>query len=126
MTKQVITVPTALPGVPYSPAIKTGDYVFVSGQVGHVDSQGTKLEGVEAQTSRVLDNMKRVLEAAGVSIDDVVKTTVFLTRAEDFPRMNEVYKTYFTKDLPARSTVIVAALARPEMVVEIECIASCA
>ena len=125
MAKQVITVPTALPGVPYSPAIKTGDYVFVSGQVGHVDSQGNKLEGVEAQTRQVLDNMKRVLEAAGVSIDDVVKATVFLTRAEDFPKMNEVYKAYFTKDLPARSTVIVAALARPEMVVEIDCIACC-
>ena len=81
---------------------------------------------MEAQTKQVLDNMKRVLEAAGVTIDDVVKVTVFLTRAEDFVKMNEVYKTYFTKDLPSRSTVIVAALARPEMLVEIECIASCA
>ncbi|HEY51165.1 MAG TPA: RidA family protein [Dehalococcoidia bacterium] len=123
MAKQVITVPTALPGVPYSPAIKVGEYIFVSGQVGHVDGQGKKLEGVEAQTKQVLDNMKRVLEAAGASMDDVVKTTVFLVKAEDFPRMNDVYKTYFTKDLPARSTVIVAALARPEIVVEIECIA---
>jgi 2-iminobutanoate/2-iminopropanoate deaminase len=123
MTKQVITVPGALPGVPYSPAMKAGDYIFVSGQVGHVDTDGNKLEGVEAQTGRVLDNMKRVLEAAGASMDDVVKTTVFLTRAEDFPKMNDVYRTYFTKDLPARSTVIVAALARPEIVVEIESIA---
>jgi len=123
MTKQVITVPTALPGVPYSPAIKSGEYIFVSGQVGHVDSQGNKLVGVEAQTRQVLDNMKRVLEAAGASMDDVVKTTVFLVKAEDFSKMNEVYKTYFTRDLPARSTVIVAALARPELVVEIECIA---
>ena len=123
MSKKVIMVPTALPGVPYSPAIKAGDYIFVSGQVGHVDSQGKKLEGVEAQTGQVLDNMKRVLEAAGASMDDVVKATVFLTRAEDFPKMNEVYKTYFAKDLPARSTVIVAALARPEIVVEIESIA---
>ena len=123
MAKQVITVPTALPGVPYSPAVKVGEYIFVSGQVGHVDSQGNKLEGVEAQTKQVLDNMKRVLEAAGASMDDVVKTTVFLVKAEDFPKMNDVYKTYFTKDLPARSTVIVAALARPELVVEIECIA---
>lgn len=123
MAKQVITVPTALPGVPYSPAIKSGEYIFVSGQVGHVDGQGNKLEGVEAQTKQVLDNMKRVLEAAGASMDDVVKTTVFLVKAEDFPKMNDVYKTYFTKDLPARSTVIVAALARPELVVEIECIA---
>jgi len=123
MAKQVITVPTALPGVPYSPAIKAGDYIFVSGQVGHVDSQGNKLEGVEAQTRQVLDNMKRVLEAAGSSMDEVVKTTVFLVKAEDFAKMNEVYKTYFTKDLPARSTVIVAALARPEIIVEIEGIA---
>ena len=125
MTKQVITVPTSLPGVPFSPAIKAGDYIFVSGQVGHVDSQGKKLEGVEDQTKQVLDNMRRVLEAAGASMDDVVKTTVFLVRAEDFPKMNEVYKSYFMRDLPARSTVIVAALARPEIVVEIEGIAYC-
>jgi 2-iminobutanoate/2-iminopropanoate deaminase len=123
MAKQVITVPTALPGVPYSPAIKSGEYIFVSGQVGHVDGQGNKLEGVEAQTRQVLENMKRVLEAGGASMDDVVKTTVFLVKAEDFSKMNEVYKTYFTGDLPARSTVVVAALARPELVVEIECIA---
>jgi 2-iminobutanoate/2-iminopropanoate deaminase len=123
MTKQVITVPTSLPGVPFSPAIKAGDYIFVSGQVGQVDSQGKKLEGVEAQTRQVLNNMRRVLEAAGASMDDVVKTTVFLVRAEDFPKMNEVYKSYFTRDLPARSTIIVAALARPEIVVEIEGIA---
>ena len=123
MTKQVITVPTSLPGVPFSPAIKAGDYIFVSGQVGYVDSQGKKLEGVEAQTRQVLDNMRRVLEAAGASMDDVVKTTVFLVRAEDFPKMNEVYKSYLTRDLPARSTVIIAALARPEIVVEIEGIA---
>ena len=123
MAKQIITVPGALPGVPYSPAVKAGDFIFVSGQIGHIDSEGNKLEGVEAQTGRVLDNMKRVLEAAGASLDDVIKTTVFLTRADDFPKMNEVYRTYFTKDLPSRSTVIVAALARSEMVVEIEGIA---
>ena len=123
MAKKVIMVPTALPGVPYSPAIEAGDYIFVSGQVGHVDSQGKKLAGVEAQTRQVLDNMKRVLEAAGASMDDVVKATVFLVKAEDFSKMNEVYKTYFTRDLPARSTVVVAALARPEIVVEIESIA---
>ena len=123
MAKKVITVPTALPGVPYSPAIEAGDYIFVSGQVGHVDGEGNNLEGVEAQTRQALDNMRRVLEAAGASMDDVVKTTVFLVRAEDFPRMNDVYRTYFTRDLPARSTVIVAALARPEIVVEIEGIA---
>ena len=123
MVKQVIMVPTALPGVPYSPGMKAGDYIFVSGQVGHVDSEGNKVEGVEAQTRQTLEKMKRVLEAAGASLSDVVKATVFLVKADDFAKMNEVYKSYFTKDYPARSTVIVAALARPEVIVEIECVA---
>ncbi|MFQ5996169.1 MAG: RidA family protein [Dehalococcoidales bacterium] len=123
MAKQAIIVPTSLPGVPYSPGMKAGDYIFVSGQIGHVDREGNKVEGVEAQTRQTLENMKRVLETAGASLSDVVKTTVFLVKAEDFTKMNEVYKSYFTKDFPARSTVIVAALARPEVIVEIEGIA---
>ena len=123
MAKQVIMVPTSLPGVPYSPGMKAGDYIFVSGQVGHVDGKGNKLEGIEAQTRQVLENMKGVLAAAGASLSDVVKTTVFLVKADDFAKMNEVYKTFFAKDYPSRSTVIVAALARPEIIVEIECIA---
>lgn len=123
MAKQVITVPTSLPGVPYSPGMKAGDYTFVSGQVGHVDGKGNKLEGIEAQTRRVMENMKGVLAAAGASLSDVVKTTVFLVKADDFAKMNEVYKTFFDKDYPSRSTVTVAALARPEIIVEIECIA---
>jgi len=123
MAKQVIMVPTALPGVPYSPGMKAGDYIFVSGQIGHVDREGNKVEGVEAQTRQTLENMKRVLEAAGASLSDVVKTTVFLVKADDFAKMNEVYKSYFTKDYPARSTVIIAALVRPEILVEIECVA---
>ena len=123
MAKQVITVPTALPGVPYSPGMKAGDYIFVSGQVGHVDGKGNKLAGIEAQTRQVMENMKGVLAAAGVSLSDVVKTTVFLVKADDFAKMNDVYKTFFAKDYPSRSTVIVAALARPEIIVEIECIA---
>jgi len=123
MAKQVISVPTALPGVPFSPGIKAGDYIFISGQVGHVDEKGNELKGIEAQTRQCLENMKRVLNAAGASLSDVVKSTVFLVRADDFASMNEVYKSYFTADLPARSTVIVAALARPQIVVEIECVA---
>ena len=123
MAKQVIMVPTALPGVPYSPGMKAGDYIFVSGQVGHVDGEGNKVEGIEAQTRQVLKKMKSVLAAAGASLSDVVKTTVFLVGADDFAKMNEVYKTFFDKDYPSRSTVIVAALARPEIIVEIECIA---
>ena len=121
MAKKVITVPNR-PKTPYSPGIKAGDYIFVSGQIGLVDDRGRELKGVEAQTRQCLENLKQVLEAAGSSLSDVVKVTVFLVKAADFDKMIEVYQSYFTKDLPARSTVI-AGLARPAMEVEIECIA---
>lgn len=123
MTKQAIKAPSGLPNVPYSPGMKAGDYIFISGQVGHLDREGNKVEGVEAQTRQTMENMKRVLEMAGASFSDVVKATIFLVNADDFARMNEVYKGYFDKDFPARSTIIVVALARPEILVEIEGIA---
>jgi 2-iminobutanoate/2-iminopropanoate deaminase len=122
MTKKAITVPWALPGIPYSAGMKIGDFIFVSGQVGAVDNNGKVIEGIEAQTRQVLERVKGVLEAGGASLDDVVKTTVFITSAADFTRMNEVYAGYFPVNPPARSTVVVS-LAKPEMLVEIECIA---
>ena len=121
MTKEVVTVPNR-PKTSYSPGIKAGDYIFVSGQVGLVDGQGRELKVIEAQAKQCLENVKQVLEAAGSSLSEVVKVTVFLTKADDFAKMNEVYLTYFTKDLPARATVI-AGLVRPAMEIEIECIA---
>lgn len=121
MAKEVVTVPNR-PKTPYSPGIKAGDYIFVSGQVGLVDDKGRELKGIEAQARQCLENVKQVLEAAGSSLNEVVKVTVFLAKAADFDKMNEVYQSYFTKDLPARSTVI-AGLARPAMEIEIECIA---
>ena len=122
MNKKVITLPTSTN--PFlSPAIKAGDYIFVSGQVGAVEDQGKPIKGIEAQAKQVLQEIKRVLKAAGASLSDVVKTTVFLVSADDFAQMNEVYGSYFTQDRPARSTIVVAALAKPEYVVEIECIA---
>jgi len=121
MAKEVVIVPNR-PKTPYSPGIKAGDYIFVSGQVGLVDDKGRELKGIEAQARQCLENVKQVLEAAGSSLSDVVKVTVFLVKADDFDKMNEVYQSYFTKDLPARSTVI-AGLARSTMEIEIECIA---
>ncbi len=123
MAKKVITIPGA-PKLPFSPAIRAGDYIFVSGQVGFVDAKGNEIKGVEAQVRLCLENMKRVLVAAGASLDDVVKVTVFLRNEEDFAKMNEVYQGYFPEDKPARSTVI-AGLALPTMLVEMECIAYC-
>jgi len=119
MVKKVITVPSA-PKLPFSPAIRAGDYIFVSGQVGITDAQDVK--GLEAQVKQCLENMKAVLTAAGSSLDDVVKVTVFLRNEKDFATMNEVYQSYFTKDHPARSTII-TGLAMPNMLIEMECIA---
>ncbi len=121
MVKRVITVPGA-PKLPFSPAIRAGDYIFVSGQLGSVDAEGNPVVGIEAQTGICLKNMKRVLAAAGASLDDVVKVTVFLRDEADFATMNEVYERYFVADKPARSTVI-AGLALPDMLIEIDCIA---
>jgi len=121
MIKRVITLPDA-PKLPYSPAIRAGDYIFVSGQVGHTDAQRREVKGIEAQVKQCLENMKKVLAAAGTSLDDVVKVTVFLRHEKDFAKMNEVYQSYFTKDRPARSTVI-AGLPLPSMLIEMDCIA---
>lgn len=121
MAKEVITIPNA-PKLPFSPAIRAGDYIFVSGQGGFVDNAGREVEGIDAQTRQCLENIKRVLVAAGSSLDDVVKVTVFLGSVGDFARMNEVYQGYFPKDQPARSTAV-TGLVIPNMLVEIECIA---
>ncbi len=108
---------------PYSPAIKAGNYVFVSGQTGFVEPKsGKNLEGIEAQTIQCLDNMENVLKSSGASLSDVVKVTIFLRNEQDFSKVNEIYVKYFTNNKPARSTVI-TGLVNPKMLVEIECIA---
>ena len=124
MLRQVISIPNA-PKMPFSPAIKTDQYIFVSGQAGFYDpGSGQKIKGIEAQTKQTLENIKEILGAAGSSLNDVVKVTVFLRNADDFNKVNEVYADFFPKDYPARSTVI-AGLALPEMLIEMECIACC-
>ena len=124
MSRQIISVPNA-PKMPFSPAIKTGQYLFVSGQAGFYNPKtGQEVKGIEAQTKQTLENIKEVLEAGDSSLTDVVKVTVFLRNADDFGKMNEVYADFFPKDYPARSTVIVG-LALPQMLIEMECIAYC-
>jgi 2-iminobutanoate/2-iminopropanoate deaminase len=99
-------------------------FVFCSGQIGLDPSSGRLVEGgVEAETARVLDNLRAVLEAAGLTLADVVKTTVFLVSMDDFPAMNGVYQRCFGDSPPARSTVGVAALPKGARV-EIEAIAA--
>lgn len=109
---------------PYSQAIRAGNIIYTAGQVGLDPATGQLIEGgIAEQTRRALDNLSAVLQAAGGTLHDVVKTTVFLADLAHFGAMNEVYKGYFSDDQPpARSTVQVAALPR-EALVEIECVA---
>lgn len=118
MAKKVY--PSDLP-YPFSAAVRTGNLLFVSGQVGRRD--GRVGEGIEEQTRYTLENMKDVLAQAGCSLSDVVKVTVFLTDMSLWPAMNEVYREYFPKDPPARSALGANALALPELLVELECVA---
>jgi 2-iminobutanoate/2-iminopropanoate deaminase len=110
------------PIAPYSTAIKAGNFVFISGQVAMNPSTG-KIVGTTTaeQTEQTLKNMRVVLEAAGSSLENVVKTTVFLSDLNDFKQMNEVYAKFFPKDPPARSTVQAALVMG--LKVEIEAIA---
>jgi 2-iminobutanoate/2-iminopropanoate deaminase len=116
---------TDAPGAigPYSQAIATGNFVFCSGQVPLEPASGALVEGdVRAQTRRVLENLSGVLNAAGSSLAQVVKTTVFLIAMSDFAAMNEVYAEFFPGDPPARSTIAIAELPKGARV-EIEAIA---
>ena len=120
-TRSAIIAPQAPKAVgPYSVAIQTDGFVFCSGQLG-LDPATSELAAadIETQTRQALTNLKNVLEAAGTSIEKVVKTTVFLKDMADFPKMNFVYSEFFPSTPPARSTVAVAGLPKGGLV-EIE------
>jgi len=126
-TKKAVVTKDA-PGAigPYSQAIHVGEMLFTSGQIPIDPATGAMVEGgIAEQTTRVCENLKAVLVAAGVGFAEVVKTTVFLKDMKDFAAMNEVYARYFAGEgfaAPARSTVQVAALPK-DALVEIECVA---
>jgi 2-iminobutanoate/2-iminopropanoate deaminase len=108
---------------PYSQAIKANGFVFVSGQIPFDPATQQLLEGdVAVQTERVLQNLAAILKAAGSSLDQAIKTTVFLKSMNDFAAMNEVYGRHFTGKFPARSTVEVARLPK-DVLVEIDIVA---
>ena len=107
---------------PYSQAVDTGSTVYCSGQLGLDPATGNLADGVQAQTHQALKNLQAVLNEAGLSIDNVVKTTVFVQDLADFGTVNEIYGTYFHGGFPARSCVQIAALPKNALV-EIECIA---
>jgi 2-iminobutanoate/2-iminopropanoate deaminase len=123
MKKRIITTDQAPAAVgPYSQAVAAGPFVFISGQIP-LNQQGEMVQGdIVVQTVQVIDNLKAVLQAAGLSLKDVVKTTVFLADMADFAEMNRVYAEFFPEKPPARSTFQVAALPRNASV-EIEAVA---
>ena len=122
--RELITASGAARAIgPYSPALRVGDLLFLSGSIPLDPVSGQLVDGgIVEQTTRVLENIKALLEAAGASFNHVARTTVFMIDLGEFAQMNEVYSKYFTAPFPARSTVQVAKLPR-DVRVEIDVIA---
>ncbi len=122
--RKTIATPNAPQAIgPYSQAIQCGDFLFVSGQIAIEPSTGDIVAGdIEVQTDRVLKNITAIIEAAGMSLQDVVKCTCFLKDMNDFAKFNAVYENYFGEILPARETVEVARLPKD---VQVEVSAIC-
>ena len=123
--KKVITTKKAPQAIgPYSQAIMCGNLLFVSGQIGLEPATGSLVDTtIKNQAHQTLLNIQAILQEANLSMNDVVKTTIFLTTIEDYPVVNEVYGTFFATNKPARSTVVVAHLPKSALC-EIECIAA--
>ena len=124
MAKQSIRTPNApQPLGPYSQGVKAGDLLFVSAQAP-IDPKTGKIVGydIESQTRQVLENVRSIIEAAGLTLSDVVRVTVFLRNTFDFQKMNEVYKRFFSENPPARTTVE-GKLPAADMLVTVDAIA---
>lgn len=123
VTKQTIRMPGSLEGLPFSTAVRAGDMLYLSGQVGARPGTNELVEGgVGAETRQTLENIEAVLAYAGSSLENVVKCTVFLADIADYQAMNAVYREFFVESPPARSTVAGSGLALGARV-EIECLA---
>ena len=123
MIERIFPAGAPVPKGPYSPAVRAGDFVFVSGHVPADPSTGElRLGTIEHETRLTLNNVKRALEAAGAACADVVKVNVYLRDGNDWGAMNAVYAEFFGQDKPARTTVGVQ-FAHPEMKIEIDCVA---
>jgi len=123
MNKQILNTQNAPAAIgPYSQAVKVGNLIFTSGQLPINTQSGELVADIEGATKQSLDNVKAILESSGSSMDNVIKTVVFLKDMNDFVAMNAVYATYFPNNPPARSAVQVAKLPK-DAIVEIEAIA---
>jgi 2-iminobutanoate/2-iminopropanoate deaminase len=123
MKKEIVRVGVERPNPNLSPATKFGNLVFVAGQTGRHPATGEVGKDVREQTRNILERIKVILAAAGTSLDNVLSAMTHLTRVQDLAAYNEEYAKYFPADKPARTTVTVAALNAPELLVEITVIA---
>jgi len=117
--KEIVTVGSAAPNPNLSAATRFGNLVFVSGQTGRHPTTGEVGRDVREQTRNILERIKAILAAAGTSLDNVLTATTYVTRVGDVPAYNEEYAKYFPTDKPARTTVTVAALNSPDLLIEI-------
>jgi 2-iminobutanoate/2-iminopropanoate deaminase len=117
--KEIVTTDTAAANPNLSPATKFGHLVFVSGQTGRHPVTGEVGKDVREQTRNIMERIRKVLAAAGTSLDNVLTATTYLTRREDLAAYNEEYAKYFPTNKPARTTVTVASLNAPELLIEI-------
>lgn len=124
MEKSIISTDSAPAAIgPYSQGVVVGEFLFLSGQIPLDPLSGEMVKGgIEAQTQRVMENLRGILEAQGLGFESLVKTTIFLTNMKEFSKVNEIYGSYFSENPPARSTVEVSRLPR-EAAIEIEGVA---
>jgi len=117
--KEIIQITPAVPNPNLSPATRFGNLVFVSGQTGRHPVSGEVGKDIREQTRNILERIKQILAAAGTSLDNVLTATTYVTRRDDVPAYNEEYAKYFPNNKPARTTVTVASLNSPELLIEI-------
>jgi 2-iminobutanoate/2-iminopropanoate deaminase len=117
--KEIVTLASAAANPNLSPATKFGNLVFVAGQTGRHPKTGEVGKDIREQTRNILERIKAILETAGTSLDNVLTATTYLTKREDLAAYNEEYAKYFPANKPARTTVTVASLNAPELVIEI-------
>ena len=123
MKKTIVTDKAPAAIGPYSQAIEVNGFLYASGQIPIIPETGEIAVGIENQTKQALTNVKGILEAAGLSMSNVVKTSVFIKDMNDFAKINEIYATFFDGDFPARSCVEVARLPK-DVLIEVEIIAA--
>lgn len=119
--KSIRTDAAPKPGGPYSQGVVAGDFVFVAGQDGRDPVTGKRASGIKAQTKQTLENIAAILAQAGTSMENVVKVSVFLNDIDDFEGMNDVYKDFFPREPPVRTTI--QTTFRGDMLVEIDAVA---